>query len=87
MVDNGASHCFINEKAINRLGLQISSIRKFRVRLGDGSRSISMGVCRVVVIEMGPMRIQVDCYVFRLGTVDIILGVTWLKTLGEVSSN
>ena len=25
-----------------------------------------------------------DCYVFPLGCVDIILGVAWLETLGEV---
>ena len=45
-VDSGASHCFIKEKAINTLGLQISSNGKFGVRLGDGFRSISMGVCK-----------------------------------------
>ena len=33
------------------------------------------------------MTIEVDCYVFPLGSVDIILRVAWLETLGEVRSN
>ena len=29
----------------------------------------------------------VDCYPFNLGGVDLILGVAWLETLGDVRAN
>ena len=45
MVDSGASHCFVNETTIGRLGLHKTSTGSFGVRLGGGSRSVSMGVC------------------------------------------
>ena len=87
MVDSGASHCFINQIAIDKLGLHVTSTGKFGVRLGDGSSSISRGVCRDVKVWLRSTWVQVDCYVFPLGTVDLILGIFWLATLGEVRSN
>ncbi|KAF2285211.1 hypothetical protein GH714_039024 [Hevea brasiliensis] len=44
-----------------------------------------MGVCHDVKINLGNLEISVDCYVFPLGGVDLILGVAWLATLGESS--
>ena len=87
MNDSDASHCFINHTAIDRLGLHVTSTSKFGVRLEDGSRSNSRGVCYDVKVQLGPTQIQVDCYIFSLGTVDLILGISWLATLGEVRSN
>ena len=33
MINSGASHCFINQTTIDRLGLYVTSRNKFRVRL------------------------------------------------------
>ena len=74
MVDSCASHCFINERAISHLQFPMAFTGKFGVRLGDDSRPVSRGVFLVVMVELRPTQVQIDCYVFPLGTVDIILG-------------
>ncbi|KAF2285197.1 hypothetical protein GH714_039003 [Hevea brasiliensis] len=51
----------------------------------DMGRVQSMGVCHDVKINLGNLEISVDCYVFPLGGVDLILGVAWLATLGNPS--
>ena len=73
MVDSGASHCFINQTTVDKLAMPITCESRFGVH--------------VVNIQLGSTQIQVDCFVFPLGTVDLILGISWLATLGEVRSN
>ncbi|KAF2287440.1 hypothetical protein GH714_040459 [Hevea brasiliensis] len=48
----------------------------------DMDRVQSIGVCHDVKINLGNLEISVDCYVFPLRDVDLILGVAWLATLG-----
>ena len=47
---------------------------------------MSRGVCSAIKVQLGSIQIQVDrC--LPLGTMDLILGVSWLAPLGEVCSN
>ena len=57
MIDSGGSQCFINQTAIDRLGLHVTSIGKFRVRLEDGSLSNSREVCCDVKVRLGSTQI------------------------------
>lgn len=43
--------------------------------------------CSSLVLYLGPMQIAPECYVFPLGGIDVILGVTWLETLRDVKVN
>lgn len=38
MIDSGASHCFISDRATHNLYLPVDPTAKFAVVLGDGSR-------------------------------------------------
>ena len=89
MVNSGASHYFINQTTIDKLGMPVTCAGRFGVRLGNGSRSqsLSTGTCHAVNVQLGSTQIQVDRFVFPLGIVDLILGISWLATLGEVRSN
>lgn len=66
------------------MGLQVSQSHNFQVRLGDGSKTPTLGMCREVSMMSGTCKILSDFYVFPLGGVDASLGVAWLQTLGEV---
>ncbi|KAJ1420531.1 Aspartic peptidase domain superfamily [Sesbania bispinosa] len=57
------------------------------VRLGDGCRVLSKGPCSGVEVDIGNYNCSVDAWVMELGGVDLILGVAWLKTLGDVVHN
>ncbi|KAF2298175.1 hypothetical protein GH714_016763 [Hevea brasiliensis] len=87
MVDSGASHNFIANNLVTQLGLPVQSTPTFGVKLGDGHRSESRGMCTNLVVEFGSFNIQTDCYLFPLGGVDMILGIAWLETLGDVKVN
>lgn len=50
-------------------------------------RQESEGVCRNVLLLLQGCEIVADCYVFALGGVNIILGMAWLATLGDVKVN
>ncbi|MCH87660.1 RNA-directed DNA polymerase (Reverse transcriptase), partial [Trifolium medium] len=84
LVDSGASHNFISAKLANALGLSITPMAARNIKLGDGHKIVSQGVCKGVNINLGTMEATVDALVLDLGGLDVILGVSWLCTLGKV---
>ncbi|KAJ1387556.1 Aspartic peptidase domain superfamily [Sesbania bispinosa] len=57
------------------------------VKLGDGNRKLVQGRCKGVSVELEELKIIIDSYVFDIGEVDLILGIEWLATLGEVTTD
>jgi hypothetical protein len=66
------------------LGLTITQISEKHIKLGDGHKIVSKGVCRDVKMQLGPIEIVVDAWVLELGGLDMVLGVSWFSTLGKV---
>ncbi|KZV39307.1 peroxidase 64 [Dorcoceras hygrometricum] len=87
MVDSGASHNFVSRKLVTELGLPVDESVKFGVCLGDGGRVPCHGLCKGLIVDLHSCVVEVDSYAFQLGGVDLILGVDWLRTLGEVVTN
>lgn len=87
MVDSGASHCFISAQLVDALRLPLDSEQTIQVVLGDGTRVSSRGVCKNVPIVISEQVFHLTCYVFPLRSVDLILGVSWLATLGDITAN
>lgn len=54
---------------------------------GDGNRVTSKGVCRAVPFTIANHLFHITCYVVPLYSVDVILGVSWLAELGDVTTN
>ncbi|KZV50196.1 hypothetical protein F511_26056 [Dorcoceras hygrometricum] len=84
MVDSGASHNFVSRPLVEKLGLMIDETVRFGVCLGDGGKVRCQGVCRNLNVELGMYTVAITGHLFELGGVDVILGVDWLRTLGEV---
>ncbi|CAJ2637620.1 unnamed protein product [Trifolium pratense] len=55
-----------------------------RIKLGDGHRVLSEGICKDIRLKLGSKTFVVDALVLGLGGLDIVLGVSWLSTLGKV---
>ncbi|XP_051122326.1 uncharacterized protein LOC127245468 [Andrographis paniculata] len=87
LIDSGASHNFISYSIVTEMGLLTEPTGKFGVTLGDGRCLECQGVCPGLQITLDGCIVQADCYAFPLGGVDVILGVAWLKTLGNAQVN
>lgn len=45
------------------------------------------GKCSVVPFTIDRYTFRIDCYIFPLSGIDMVLGVTWLSTLGDITAN
>lgn len=84
LIDSGASHNFISPEITTALGLPITPMAAKTIRLGDGHKVHSKGFCEGVGISLGFQTFVVDALVLELGGLDVVLGVSWLSTLGKV---
>ena len=57
------------------------------MKLADGHRKGASRCCRNLGLELGNYMVKETCYLFELGGVDVILGVSWLAKLEEVKAN
>ncbi|PNY17867.1 hypothetical protein L195_g014621, partial [Trifolium pratense] len=57
------------------------------IKLGDGSCSRTKGTCEGLEIMVDGLKVVVDVQLFELGCVDVILGIEWLRTLGDMIVN
>ncbi|CAJ2636500.1 unnamed protein product [Trifolium pratense] len=84
LIDSGASHNFISPKVTTALGLAITPTTTRNIKLGDGHKVSTTGMCKGVKMKVGEFEIVVDAFVLELGGMDMVLGVAWLSTLGKV---
>ncbi|XP_047979195.1 uncharacterized protein LOC125221112 [Salvia hispanica] len=87
MVDTGASHCFISEQLAQQLQFPVTPTAPYSVILGNGTTRRAAGICRGVPLVLEKEMFAVSCYIFPLRNIDIILGVPWLASLGNVMAN
>ena len=87
LIDSGASHNYVTKELVLSLNCPITETRPYVVSLGDGSKRISQGRCEGMRIKVGPHVLQQNAYVLELGGIDMILGMEWLETLGEVKTD
>ncbi|KAL4587886.1 hypothetical protein LXL04_000762 [Taraxacum kok-saghyz] len=87
LLDSGASHNFISRKLAIALGLSIHHIPKIRIKLGDNRKVWLSEQCRNINIQLGSFSCTIDALVIELGDLDVILGIAWLRTLGDVLCN
>ncbi|KZV32829.1 peroxidase 64 [Dorcoceras hygrometricum] len=84
MVDSGASHNFVFRKLVQKMGLDIDETIRFGVCLGDGTKVRCQGICHGLIVQLVSYTVTIVGHLFELGGVDVILGIEWLMTLGEV---
>jgi hypothetical protein len=84
LIDSGASHNFISPALVTALGMTLTPSNIKRIKLGDGHKVLTEGVCKRVSLTLGTKCFEIDALVLELGGLDVVLGVSWLSTLGKV---
>jgi hypothetical protein len=87
LVDSGSTHTFIQEGLVDKLGLTVERRTGLSVKVANGDRVPSMGVCRQVAISIDNDTFDISCYTLAMDGFDIVLGVQWLHTLGPILWN
>jgi|UPI0004DEAEA7 hypothetical protein len=87
LVDSGSTHTFIQEGLVDKLGLTVERRTCLSVKVANGDRVPSTGVCRQVVISIDNDTFDISYYTLAMDGFDIVLGVQWLHTLGPILWN
>ena len=87
LIDSGASHNFVASKLVRELGMKCEATAGYGVQVGNGMNFQQQGVCREVQVLIQGCEVVDDFFPFELGSADLVLGVTWLRTLGMVHAD
>ncbi|KAK8314780.1 hypothetical protein V6Z12_D01G194500 [Gossypium hirsutum] len=87
LVDSGSTHNFIGTKLVQRLSLPVVCQEQLRVSVANGSCLFTKGLCREVKWKVQSHIFTTDFKVLALKKCDIVLGVQWLLTLGDIMWN
>ncbi|KAK9037178.1 hypothetical protein V6N11_022099 [Hibiscus sabdariffa] len=87
LIDSGASTNFISRSVAEALKLKQTTTTPFVVEVGTGQRVKCMGSCKQVELWIDGLQIIQDYFLFNLGSADVVLGLEWLETLGDIQAN
>jgi hypothetical protein len=84
LLDSGSTHNFINVDAARLAGLQFRDSSGAHVIVANGDRVACRGLARDVPIKIADEPFTVDCFSIPLAPYDMVLGLTWLRSLGPI---
>jgi hypothetical protein len=84
LVDIGSTHTFIKEGLLPQLGLLVTPREGLTVKVANGERVTSGGVCCATDMDISSEHFSTYFYVLPLDGFNIILGIQWLRTLGPI---
>lgn len=87
LIDSGSSCNFFGRNMVHALGLPVHQTNEFGVSIGDGRVLTGQGKCSGVELDIQGVKINEEYLLFDLGTIDVVLGYTWLAKLGETRIN
>ncbi|KAD4983041.1 hypothetical protein E3N88_19712 [Mikania micrantha] len=85
LVDSGATHNFISKRLVSALAIPFTTIDGIKIRLGDGHVVMVTTQCQQLSVQIGPCTFVINALVFDTGSLDLILGMEWLQSLGPVT--
>lgn len=87
LIDSGATCNFISKKLVGELKLPVVETVGFGVAVGNGEVISGSGKCEGVEVLIQGVTIKEEFLLFELGTIDLVLGYSWLAELGETRIN
>jgi hypothetical protein len=86
LVDSGSTHSFIRDAVVSSLGLNMTPTVGILVKVANGDKVMSGGICSSTLIIIGNEDFKTTCYSLPLDGFDVVLGVEWLCSLGPLSA-
>ncbi|XP_026450766.1 uncharacterized protein LOC113350878 [Papaver somniferum] len=87
LVDTSSTHSFLDAHLAEKLQLHIKPTGHILVIVANGDTTLSIGLCPALNWSMQGHQFSGDLRVLPLGGCDMVLGVDWLKQLGDVTFN
>jgi hypothetical protein len=73
-----------SEGVVHALGLDIMRRPGLSIKVANGERLQSYGICKNTPVDIQGEIFKIDCYTLPLEGFDVILGIHWLKYLGPI---
>ncbi|GJT41734.1 retrotransposon-related protein [Tanacetum coccineum] len=87
LIDCGSTHNFLDTSSAKRLPCQLSATIPLRVDVANRSKMVSSSECKTFKWTLQGNEYEADCMLLPLGGCDMVLGIQWLSTLGDINCN
>ncbi|GAV82384.1 RVP_2 domain-containing protein [Cephalotus follicularis] len=87
LIDTDSTNNFMDVKITKRLACHIEQCEKFEVKIVDGRTLICESKCSNVKLSLQDQELVVDFFLLPLEDYEVVLGIDWLRTLGDISWN
>ena len=87
LVDSGSTHNFMNTEVANKLQCKQTPINPVTIKAANGGKMLCSSICKNFSWKMQGIYFVTDVFVMDLDACDMVLGVQWLATLGDIVCN
>jgi hypothetical protein len=87
LIDYGSAHNFINYKLAKDLNCFVYPTPDIKVMIADGGTINCSRKFHSIKLNMGDYFLDSPMIAIQMGGVDVVLGVQWLQSLGEMALN
>ncbi|KAK4382273.1 Retrovirus-related Pol polyprotein from transposon [Sesamum angolense] len=87
LIDTGSTHNFLDLETAKRLGCKLDNTKSFPVPIANGNKMYSSFAYKNFGWKMQGVPFTADMMILPLGGCDVVLGVQWLVTLGDLNWN
>ena len=86
-IDTSSTNNFLNEGMIQKLSIHVEHYEPFEVKLADGGTLTCKSKSSNVKLIVQDHELRADLYLLPLVDYEVVLGIKWLRTLGDVQWN
>ncbi|GJR12483.1 transposon ty3-I gag-pol polyprotein [Tanacetum coccineum] len=87
LIDSGSTHNFLDIKMAKRKGCKIGSTCPLTIFVPGGKQMVTINKCKDFQWQLYGHTFTADVMLLPLGGSDMVLGIQWLSTLGDIKWN
>ncbi|CAL9087397.1 unnamed protein product [Musa textilis] len=87
LIDTSSTNNFMDSKVADRLAYHIEDCDKFEVMIADGRTLTCDRKCLKIKLIIEGQKLLVDFFLLPLEDFEVVFGIEWLSTLGDISWN